>query len=375
MVTLHEMHLHALHPTVCRLTRLAVTGTLLAQPLTLPATGLATRAGSIDSGRAERSGTEEPSNLSSHDDEEGVEEDSQRGFAPRRRRRNLLPKVKSGQRCGVCHTCRNPQLKKACETRRAEQIKDLDARGELPVLLLPQLGGPSRAQDPRTSSVARPAAVATAAGAPPAASATSAADDPFTTELKAILGGRNGGVVNRMFASRLGRLLQGASKLEQRLVGLAVLGNSARDVQAALVRDTALSTLGEWLVEARDGSSAKLKLAQAVLDRLAALPIGLAALRNSGIGKIINRLGKAGPPELQAPAKELVAQWKQLVDQADLPQEAAAAIAKRDRLLARWLPFIASLHAIHVCNQLKPHLMMPQSKEGVSDLIAALETG
>ena len=45
-----------------------------------------------------------------------------------RRRRQLLPKIAKEDRCGVCHHCLNPKLKKACITARKKQMKSLDGR-------------------------------------------------------------------------------------------------------------------------------------------------------------------------------------------------------------------------------------------------------
>jgi hypothetical protein len=38
-----------------------------------------------------------------------------------------FPKVRRGERCGWCHTCTNPQLKKACLTRRQEMEQEAAA--------------------------------------------------------------------------------------------------------------------------------------------------------------------------------------------------------------------------------------------------------
>jgi hypothetical protein len=45
--------------------------------------------------------------------------------APRQRRRSLFPVITEAMRCGACHTCLNRALKKACVTRRAEQMAAL----------------------------------------------------------------------------------------------------------------------------------------------------------------------------------------------------------------------------------------------------------
>ena len=50
-----------------------------------------------------------------------------------RRRRQILPKIAKEDRCGFCHHCRNPKLKKACITARNAQMKKLDDKEELPL--------------------------------------------------------------------------------------------------------------------------------------------------------------------------------------------------------------------------------------------------
>ena len=63
---------------------------------------------------------------SSPDVPEGDESDEEQSGATarrRKRRRNILPRIARGQRCGECHTCRNPQMKKACVTMRAKLMQ------------------------------------------------------------------------------------------------------------------------------------------------------------------------------------------------------------------------------------------------------------
>ena len=153
-------------------------------------------------------------------------------------------------RCGKCHTCLNPHLKKACLQRRQEQLAKLDASGEIPLLLLPQYqtmtagrlpNGHAAPAGPATGSGLGSGSPPSAAAAPPppkrhkvrpdyaeldaggaapgldprprakpsaaaAAPAPAPGGDPFSRELQQIVG-RRGGLESARFAPRLIRLM------------------------------------------------------------------------------------------------------------------------------------------------------------------------
>lgn len=211
--------------------------------------------------------------------------DSGTATARRRTRRTLLPKIPSSKRCGTCHTCLHPHLKKACLQRRKEQLEQLDASGEIPLLMLPQYQSmtvttqpnghaaaaaatpppPPKRQKQRPNyadldaadgrPLAPPAAAAAAASAP-------AADDFITVELQRILS-RKGGVASARFAPRLVRLLEVPSLgLEMRNVLLHILVASEPDVQKVLVHGGALVPLDTWLAAAGSGGKEAVLLAE-----------------------------------------------------------------------------------------------------------------
>ena len=240
------------------------------------------------------------------------ESDAGAAERPRRRRRTLLPKVSRASRCGECHTCRNPHLKKACLQRRQEQLQQLDASGEIPLLLLPQFqtlasGGAA----PNCRAAAAPAAPRLPAAPPPAAAAAApppakrhkarpnyaeldggavparavpaapapapAPDDPVTRELQQIVG-RRGGLASARVAPRLVRLLAAPGLgLEMRFVLLHILGSSEPDAQRALVRGGALAPLEAWLAEAGAAAAdaALVRLAQARVPPCSCAPLPL----------------------------------------------------------------------------------------------------
>lgn len=214
-----------------------------------------------------------------------VDADSGTATARRRTRRTLLPKIPSSKRCGTCHTCLHPHLKKACLQRRKEQLEQLDASGEIPLLMLPQYQSmtvttqpnghvaaaaaaplpPPKRQKQRPNyadldaadgrPLAAPAAAAAAASAP-------AADDFITMELQRILS-RKGGVASARFAPRLVRLLEVPSLgLEMRNVLLHILVASEPDVQKVLVHGGALVPLDIWLAAAGEGGKEAVLLAE-----------------------------------------------------------------------------------------------------------------
>ena len=157
--------------------------------------------------------------------------------------------VSRSARCGACHTCLHPHLKKACLQRRQEQLAKLDASGEIPLLLLPQyqtmttgrLPNGHAAAGPGVGPGAGPGPAPAAAAAPPpakrhkarpdyaeldaggaapepdprprakpaaaaAAPAAAPGGDPFSRELQQIVG-RRGGLESARFAPRLIRLM------------------------------------------------------------------------------------------------------------------------------------------------------------------------
>lgn len=61
--------------------------------------------------------------------------------AAKRTRRNIMPRITKAERCGECHTCKNPQMKKACLTVRARNVEKLGESGDLPLSMLTTLPG------------------------------------------------------------------------------------------------------------------------------------------------------------------------------------------------------------------------------------------
>jgi hypothetical protein len=245
----------------------------------------------------------------------------------KRRRRTVLPRTPAGKRCGHCHTCLNPQFKKACETRRAELMQ---ASGVTPAAPWPGSAGsgvPAAARAPGAGDAAdakrrklapadysdldaAPSAVPVPA-APAAPAAPPAVDDPFTREL-GVITLRSGGLRDPKFVPRLERLMTGSDSLNARILLLTIIAKSPRPCLLPLVHGRGLGILEEWLVEGRDANKPRFMLK--VLETLKGLPVDLKALKTCSIGKTMAKISKKGPPELHEAAGALVAVWKKAVE-------------------------------------------------------------
>lgn len=191
-----------------------------------------------------------------------------------------MPRITKEQRCGRCRTCLRPQLKKACETVRAQLMSKMGEEGDLPLSLLGRLQeGPSSRSISELPRPQRPAVRASYATLeqetpnqqPPAKRQKPASEelpheplDPFSEALTDILSGSDGKVGERD-AARLQKLFKDEITLEKRHVLLDVLQEHCLPPTKKLfVHGSGLKTLETWLSEAI--SHDKLQLAEKVLQ-------------------------------------------------------------------------------------------------------------
>jgi TFIIS helical bundle-like domain len=259
------------------------------------------------------------------------------GEAKKRKRRAVMPRIMAGQRCGTCHTCRNPQMKKACETRRrefAEATAAAEASG-----ISAGTSQTGSAEDPQSNAKSdakrhKPNAADSAtvdsatteaphagpppAGAPPAdpppdaPQAPPKPDDRLHRELQEILN-RTGGLKDTNSVSRFEKLMEGAATLNARKVLLTVINQSQRATLSALVHGKGLGILEDWLLQARE-SEKHVGFVAKILASLQNLPVDLQGLKTCTIGKRVSNLARKGPPEFQKAAASLVAAWKKAVE-------------------------------------------------------------
>lgn len=275
------------------------------------------------------------------------------GDRKRRKRRNLFQRVRSSERCGTCRTCLNPQLKKACETIRAQQARQLEraAKKEARKAARAAAAGstsdtgnkPDPAAADRTPTTASPApastpsththtpAPATTPAPAPAATASartmvssstrSSAAPPNPNVLQETLArilAPRGGITDPKFVPAFESLLSSQAELGPRQVLLTVLAMSADAVRMAIVKGSGIKALEAWVVEAADPScgrdiGARTTLISEVADSLSTLPVDVEALKRTGIGRTFGKLGKSSElPTAAAKCKALVEQWKRL---------------------------------------------------------------
>ncbi|KAF5828059.1 hypothetical protein DUNSADRAFT_18282, partial [Dunaliella salina] len=271
--------------------------------------------------------------------------------SPVRKRHSVYARVKRSQRCGHCHTCRNPQLKRACLTLRAKQEggDEQDVGKAAPKAL----GSSSSTPPPPAERQAQAAAAGPPAPAAPAASGSSgAAAKPGAAayfasnapqsqtgpgmgtggnRLQATLArilGPSGGLKDVHQVGALESLLSTETDVAGRRLLLTIILVSPPEVQEAVVKGQTVAHLGDWVASAM-GVGAKgaapptapppapvTELVLHTVQCLGVLPITVEALRRTGLGRTFAKVAKASPhaPEVAKACKQLVEQWRKLVD-------------------------------------------------------------
>ena len=258
-----------------------------------------------------------------------------------RRRRQILPKIAKEDRCGHCHHCLNPKLKKACITAREAQMKKLDDKEELPLFY--------KMADNKLNSKAVPAV------RPKPAPLTQKQLEikVLNEQIQALLTqvdqqvmikpGKQHHFVDLMHRSSTwaGRLLF--------LTSILALPTNDRAMIVSVAERKGLHVLHNWLKAASERPDPE-KFQLDVLKTLAVLPVDMAALKKVPVGKTVNTLAKKDPSQkVKAAAAKVVQQWRRNVGMADSE-------AKRARL------FPNSLHdTIAACAV--QHLSMCQHYE------------
>lgn len=236
-----------------------------------------------------------------------------------RRRRQILPKIAKEDRCGHCHHCLNPKLKKACITAREAQMKKLDDKEELPLFY--------KMADNKLNSKA----VAPARPKPAPLTQKQLEIKILNEQIQAMLTqvdqqvmikpGKQHHFVDLMHRPSIswaGRLLF--------LTSIVALPTTDRAMIVSVADRKGLHVLHRWLKAASERQDAE-KFQLDVLKTLTALPVDMAALKEVTIGKTVNNLAKKDPSQkVKAAAAKVVQQWRRSVGMADSD-------AKRARLL------------------------------------------
>ena len=238
-----------------------------------------------------------------------------------RRRRQILPKIAKEDRCGHCHHCRNPKLKKACITARNLQMKNLDEKEELPLFY--------KIADNKLNSKAVPLA-----------RPRPAAVSPQDAERQMLMDQINGYLVQvdsqvmikpgkqQHFVDLMQRPQKGWAVRIFFLTTIAALPLADRTMLVTLADRKGLHVMHTWLKAASERTADAERFQLDVLKTLGALPVDMAALKQVPIGRTVNSLAKKDPSQkVKAAAAKVVQQWRRNVGMADSD-------AKRTRLLS-----------------------------------------
>lgn len=237
-----------------------------------------------------------------------------------RRRRQILPKIAKEDRCGHCHHCLNPKLKKACITAREAQMKRLDDKEELPLFY--------KMADNKLNSKAVPAVRPKPAPLTQKQLEIKVLNEQIQAMLTQvdqqvmIKPGKQHHFVDLMHRPSIswaGRLLF--------LTSILALPTNDRAMIVSVADRKGLHVLHNWLKAASERQDAE-KFQLDVLRTLAVLPVDMAALKKVPIGKTVNTLAKKDAShKVKAAAAEVVQQWRRNVGMADSD-------AKRARLFS-----------------------------------------
>lgn len=221
-----------------------------------------------------------------------------------RKRRNLFPAVRRSQRCGNCHTCLNPQLKKACITMRERMMKEMQ--------------GPSSSK--RSASSRAPAAAAAGAGShqqqqlPLSPAGSADLDQDKYVDILAPLIDRSGGLVD---GGSVGPFIQAMGSFKttlSRVLPTSVLSLSRPSLLSDFMAAGGVDMLASWMLEAEgeDSEHAKTLLVD-VLKLLQKLPVTKSFVSSTRSARVIGSLRKHRDPEVQQLAQQVVKQWMRVM--------------------------------------------------------------
>ena len=235
-----------------------------------------------------------------------------------------MPKIAKEDRCGHCHHCRNPKLKKACITARKQQMKSLDDKEELPLFY--------KIADNKMNSKAVPPVRPKLSGAVSLKPEVHALQQEFDAMLTSV----DGKVLikpskHQMFVNFLHRPQLTWYMRIFILNCIPSLPSADKTMLVTLAERKGLHAFQHWLKLASDRTSDAEKFQLLILKALEALPVDMAALRQVPIGKTVNGLAKKDPSQkVKAAAAKVVQQWRRNVGMTDND-------AKRVRLLSQSL--------------------------------------
>lgn len=209
-----------------------------------------------------------------------------------KKRRNLFPVIRKSQRCGKCHTCLNPQLKKACLTVREQMMRE--ARQG-------------------SNSTSQPVSRKAASQQSSRADTAPASLDRYTDLLVPYINNA-GGVSDVAKVQPFVKALSSFSSTLARTLPCTILSLSSQPVLAEFMNSGGVDVLSGWMLQAmeEDTDQASQFLVEA-LSTLKKLPVTKTFVQSTRSAKIIGALRKHDGSNVAKLAREVVAIWMKAI--------------------------------------------------------------
>jgi hypothetical protein len=233
---------------------------------------------------------------------------------PRKRRRTFFPRILKNERCGHCHTCLNPRMKKACLTRREEMAQELERhqakearreerraakrqrageRGEDNLTAPPQ---PAPSKPASSKAAAAPSAVAAERKRKPtAAPAAPPASQTVYIDILAPMIDNSGALKPAGVPALAASLPRFPTPRSRELVAILLERTRAPEL-AAFMAAGGPDVLARWINDAKpaaaEGAKDAASLLKSVLAAVARFPVSMAFLKSSPLTKAVGGLRK-----------------------------------------------------------------------------------
>jgi len=245
------------------------------------------------------------------------------GGGGRKKRKQVMPRLHGVERCGHCHTCLNPSMKKACLTRRAE-LQEIMAEEEKKEERKERQEEAFNAAKEHFADVKK-----RAEGGGESGSGDGEKFLPSKWVAKVV--DMKGFCLRPEHAQRFvkvcGNFAKDPAEHMEAISGLLLIMGVTRspEAQIAMVNKGVCAPLADWLGKLVEGKW--FFLAGKILKQLKRLPF-TKAIADSGIVKVLKEFRKKCPEEeesLARDSKEVLDKWKKAFKQSDEEAKKAAA--------------------------------------------------
>jgi hypothetical protein len=272
----------------------------------------------------------------------GGSDDAASGRArPRKRRRTFFPRIGKAERCGHCHTCLNPQMKKACITRREEMAQGLE-RQQQKEQRKEERRAAKRQREEASGAAGKAAGGKPAAGKPPAAVAGERRKRPAPApaapsgtaayiDILAPMVDADGALKPSGVPGLVASLPRFPTPRSRELV--AILLERTREAElAAFMAAGGGDALAGWIADAKaaaaEGSKEAASLLKSVLAAAGRFPVSMAFLKASPLSKAVGGLRKHANAEVARAAQAAVDALFRRASGGGAPPAAGAAAAR-----------------------------------------------